>query len=343
MKPTSVANPKEKIEELGRRIERVHRSVLEPDVVRGLLPIKSKLLPHLMRASEARTREERFRAASPSYVQALADDDAYTQNTRVMTLDGLRWWVPILRPDQEADVRRCMGQQDFPYRVITQTREAAIGGIMLDIGANNGRMAVPRAILGDVRAVYCAEPDPLNYACLVRNVRDNHLAGLVLPDQVAIVSLTGTVRLERAKHVGGHTVIDRSSRSRRETVDVPGYRLDDWIERLGIASEDISFVKVDVQGSEASVLSGAPRLLEWKHIAWQMEIDPRLLAKRGATTTNLFEMLRRHFTHFVDVNRRLTGPRARPTAEMADALAYILEPTVGRTDVLLFSIVGGTA
>ncbi|HYS25157.1 MAG TPA: hypothetical protein VEP46_06125 [Vicinamibacterales bacterium] len=36
MKPTSIPNPKEKIEELGRRIDRLHRSVLEPGVLRGL-------------------------------------------------------------------------------------------------------------------------------------------------------------------------------------------------------------------------------------------------------------------------------------------------------------------
>jgi len=40
--------------------------------------------------------------------------------------------VPILNPDDEADVQRYVDGQDFPYRVITQTREAAIGGIMLE-------------------------------------------------------------------------------------------------------------------------------------------------------------------------------------------------------------------
>src|SRR2546422_7669893 len=69
MKPTSLPNPKEKIEELGRRIDRLHRSVLEPDVLRGLLPIKSRLLPYRMRSPEARLREDRFRAASAPYTR----------------------------------------------------------------------------------------------------------------------------------------------------------------------------------------------------------------------------------------------------------------------------------
>jgi hypothetical protein len=49
-------------------------------------------------------------------------------------------------------------------------------------------------------------------------------------------------------------------------------------------------------------------------------------------------MAGRHFTHFIDLNRQLAGPRVRPTGEMAAALAYLLDATDGRTDVLLFSM-----
>ena len=78
---------------------------------------------------------------------------------------------------------RYLRHQDFPYRAIAQTREAGIGGVMIDIGANIGRMSIPRVVLGDATLAYCLEPDPLNYACLVRNIRDNGLAGLALADQ----------------------------------------------------------------------------------------------------------------------------------------------------------------
>ena len=340
MKPTSIANPKEKIKELGKRVHRLHRSLLDPEVLKGLLPIKAALLPHRTRTPGARARDERFRAASASYVRALADSDAHDTHMHAMVLDGLRWWVPLLRPDDEAEVQRYVGHQDFPYRVITQTREVVLGGIMLDLGCNNGRMAIPRAILGDVAAVYGAEPDPLNYACLVRNVRDNHLSGIVMPDWLAIGAEAGVVRLRRAKTAGGHKVVDASAPAKGETVDVPCRSLDGWVETLGIALEDVSFVKVDVQGSEMAVLRGATGVLQQKHIAWQMEIDPPLLARRQVTPQDLYDVLAQHFTHFIDLNRQLTGPRVRPTAEMAEALAYIAAQKDGRTDVLLFSLAG---
>jgi FkbM family methyltransferase len=222
--------------------------------------------------------------------------------------------------------------------VITQTREVAIGGIMLDLGGNNGRMAVPRAVLGDATAVYCAEPEPLNYACLVRNVSGNHLGGLVMPDWVAIGSRNGTVSLERARTAGGHRVIDAGRVSKLETVEVPGYTLDTWVERLGIDLEDVTFVKVDVQGSELHVLEGASRVLACKHIAWQMEIDAPLLARRGVALDALYGMLAGHFTHFVDLSKHVATPRLQPIADMTARLAYVGGGKDGRTDVLLFSL-----
>src|SRR5690606_32141462 len=121
----------------------------------------------------------------------------------------------------------------------------------------------------------------LNYACLVRNVRDNNLPGLVLPDRVAIGSEDGVVRLERRSTAGGHRVIDARTVSDRETVEVPSLTLDTWSERVGIDLQTLAFVKLDAQGSEVHVLRGASRILACRHVAWQIEVDLSLLARRG--------------------------------------------------------------
>jgi FkbM family methyltransferase len=193
-------------------------------------------------------------------------------------------------------------------------------------------------VLGDAMAVYCAEPDPLNYACLVRNVRDNYLTGLVLPDHLAIGASDGTVRLERAKSSGGHRVIDAGTRSTREVVEVRSTRLDSWVAALAIDLALVRYVKLDVQGSEVDVLCGAGRALACKHIAWQIEVDVDRLAARGKHAADLYAMMQAHFTHFVDLNRHLTTSRVRPIADVARALAYVSGGTGGRTDVLLFTL-----
>lgn len=319
------------------RLARLRRQLLDPDVLRALLAIRARVVSRLGDRLENREAEERFRAVSPAYVAASENRDAFRANTRTTTVDSLTWWVPLTAPDDPARVAHYMAHQNFPYRVIAQTREAAIGGAMIDIGANIGRMSIPRVVLGDATRVYCAEPDPLNYCCLVRNVRDNGLAGVVLPDQLAIGAANGTLRLERAKSPGGHRVLAATAKTRREVVEVPVLTLDCWVERAGIDLDLVRFVKVDVQGAELDVLRGAPCVLARKHIAWQVEVDLERLAASGASAGELFQLMAQHFTHFIDLNKYALGPRTLPVCALATGLAYLAQGP-GRTDVLLMNL-----
>lgn len=317
--------------------EELRRAPLDKAVLRGALPIRASTARHRAQQAEARERERRFADVSTSYAEAVRDTQADEHRRRV-ELDGLRWWVPLTVPGDAALVERALSKQDFPYRAITQTRELGIGGVMLDIGANNGRMTIPRVVLGDAQAAYCAEPEPLNYACLVGNVRDNGLSGLVMPDRVAIGARNGSVRLARSRASGGHKVIASNAQATPTTIDVPCFTLDSWCERLGVDARQVSFVKIDAQGSEVDVLSGAERLLASPHIAWQLEVDVELLRERGLDAGDLFAILQRHFTHWLDLNKRASGARVRPIAELNDGTAYIQQGAGGRTDILVFNL-----
>ena len=210
-------------------------------------------------------------------------------------------------------------------------------------------------MLGDATLAYCIEPDPLNYACLVRNIRDNGLAGLAFPDRLAIGAHNGTVRLERAKSPGGHRVLGEGMTTGRETVDVPIATLDSWVDRIGIDLDTVRFVKLDVQGGEVDVLSGAPRVLACRHIAWQIEVDFERLGKRGLALEDLFAHLRQHFTHFVDLNRLATGSRLRPVADSGRGAGLrpaarggryrraLLHPVVGKISTMTRSLLTGQA
>jgi FkbM family methyltransferase len=317
--------------------EHARRAILDKRVLQRTLPLRARTVAHRAAQPEAVRREQRFRNASPAYAAAIATPATPDHHLHAITLDSLPWWTPLLQPDDQPLVARALEHQDFPYRVIAQTRELAVGGTMIDIGANTGRMSIPRAILGDVSASYCAEPDPLNYRCLVRNVRDNSLTGLVLPDRVAIGSQDGVARFERTSTTGGHRVIDGDYRSRREVIEVELLRLDTWVERIGIDLQQLVFVKVDAQGSEVHVLRGAQAVLAHRQVTWQMEIDPQGLSFRGFAADDLYAIVRRHFTHFIDLGRRAKGERVRPIDDLARALDYLAG---ARTDVLLFTLDG---
>jgi FkbM family methyltransferase len=310
------------------------RRILSPGIVHGLLPMRLATIRARASRANASASEAHLAQVSTAYAQALAAIPHVADNLVRTDLQGLTWWVPVPPSLIGAARDRLLAKQRFPYRNITQAREFAIGPILLDIGANTGRMSIPRVILGDIAQAFCAEPDPLNYAALVRNVVDNRLSGLVLPDNVAIGAATGTAKLQHAKYPGGHHLVPDASTA--SAVSVPCWRLDDWCERLSIDPDLVAYIKVDTQGWEVQVLRGAPRLLGYRHIAWQLEVSPDLLAAAGNSDVELYAICAERFSHFVDLGKKAEGSRARSVRELAEALGYLGNGTP-QTDIVLFS------
>jgi FkbM family methyltransferase len=308
------------------------REVPSVDVLRGTFAHRLRTLRARTAAAGMATPDDVLLGASEPYRAIVGHGtDAHASSMHRTTLDGLTWWIP--RRSAAAEPSGADDQR-FPFRGILQTREVATGGVMLDLGANVGRMSIPRVVLGDVTRAYCAEPDPVTYACLARNVIDNGLRGLVLPDQTAIGDRDAVVPLLREGASGNFRVA--ASGEGKNTIDVPCCTLDKWVERLQVDLDAVTFIKVDVEGFERRLVAGASRALARRHIAWQMEIKPAGLRAVGDEPAQLYADLQRAFTEFIDLNRRAPGKRVRPISELPDALQYI-EP-LGKTDVLLFSV-----
>ena len=320
--------------DLKQRIAFYHRRVPDPDIVRDLLPLRARTIGARAAHANALGADARLQDLSAAYRDALSDLAQPRPDLTMTTVQGLTWWVPV-PPALRGDARdRFIAKQRFPYRNITQTREFATGPILLDIGANIGRMSIPRVILGDFERAYCAEPDPLNFAALVRNVASNGLRGLVLPGQMAIGAANGSVQLTQSKYPGGHRLVG-ADRQERGTIEVPCWTVDEWCRRFSIEPDLVSYVKVDTQGWEVHVLRGATNLLDHRHIAWQLEVTPHLLAAAGTSATVLYDLCAGRFTHFVDLGKQVEGQRLRPTAELVQSLDYLVDE--GATDIVLFS------
>lgn len=330
------------VENWKRTAGQYRRRILSRDVVRQAFTSRVETMAARAALPPPGEREAALRAASPAYVEAASGTPASLgRRVHRLSVAGLHWWMPVVNARAEGPTEAWIRKQTFPYLAITQTRELAVGGVMLDLGANIGRMSIPRVVFGDVTAAYCAEPDPLNFACLVGNIVDNGLRGMLLPDRVAVGDRDGSVVLARSKFSGGHQVVDDGvpaggdRAAARERIDVPSVTVDTWLERLHVDPDAVTFVKVDVQGYEARVLHGAARLLSRRHAAWQIEVDPVFLAGAGSSLAELCEQLRRHFTQFIDLKGTLSGPRERPIEEIADGLGY-LGDSDRKTDVLVF-------
>jgi FkbM family methyltransferase len=109
----------------------------------------------------------------------------------------------------------------------------------------------PRMLAQYFTVVVCVEPEPENYACLVRNIHgSSRITGL----HGALGEATGTVDLNVQPHsTGGHHVATRLD---RPYVTVPQYAIDDW------EYDDVSAVFLDVEGFEIPALMGAAATIE---------------------------------------------------------------------------------
>ena len=249
---------------------------LAPEVLRQVLKVRHEALLASHARFEASARDADFRQRSASYAEAtsiaatpLASESAVTE--------GVIFHVPATSVTGGALAGRILSDGWLPLHDIVAARELALGTAMLDIGANVGTTSIPRVVLGDFRYVYAAEPDPANYACLVQNVVANQLGGFVMPDRVAIGAADGDATLHRGGGISGHRLVPAPQTETDITVSC--LTLDSWVKRLGVDIKAVTFVKVDTQGWESHVLEGASALLAQRHIAWQLEFSPRLLAR----------------------------------------------------------------
>ncbi len=322
-------NTRSRLLALGASRHRLRARRPNKAVLTQILPLRHAALV----AQDATPRlaaEAHFLAVSPSYRRARSALDTAMGATPFAP--GLAtWWTPGV-PSAPGIV---LGRAHVSFEEILNSRELALGGVMVDIGANVGATSLPRVVLGDFSRVYAIEPNPDNYACLVRNIVQHRLEGLVLPDQLAISDTIGTVHMRRLSS-GTHHVVDGARDE--DAVEVPCSTLDAWVSGMALDPRQISFVKSDTQGWDVHVLLGAASLLRHTHIAWQMEFSPSMLGRAGHTVGAACEVIRSCFTHVIDM-RSVAGPRVRRTTDLPELVKDLARGPRHYTNLLLYNAV----
>lgn len=329
-----------RVRALKRSQQRLKGRVLLAAVVEQTLELRFQALGRGSPRSDALARDADFRSRSASYLSVAASEERVAGCVGPVLTGSLQWWIPPPKGELHRNIAsRMVSSQWLPFEDIVQTRELAIGTIMLDVGANIGTTSIPRVILGDFQYVYAAEPDARNYACLVQNVLANGLQGLVLPDQVAIAAHDGEASLLISPQIGEHRLLNAAAPASFEPATMTVVRcltLDRWVESLGIDADRVTFIKCDTQGWEPHVLVGASDVLKCRHIAWQIEVTPKLMLAAGWRLPDFVDLVRTHFTHFIDL-RGADPRRSRPTADLASALARLRSEDSFYTDLLVYN------
>lgn len=127
------------------------------------------------------------------------------------------------------------------------------GMIVVDGGANLGGYTM----LGSLRAgasgrIYAFEPEPDNFAQLVRRVRGMHN---VVPVQKALGRQSGEAQLHLDRFHARHSL----TRDGSHTITVPVTTLDDFVrdERL----DGVDVIKLDIEGAELEAIAGMSAVL----------------------------------------------------------------------------------
>jgi FkbM family methyltransferase len=134
------------------------------------------------------------------------------------------------------------------------------GTTAIDVGANVGLHTVVLACaVGPSGKVLAFEPEPSNVRRLTENVDSNHFTNVEI-HPVAIADLAGQSALHLASDGLYHsTGALYEGRVVGRDIRVPTRTLDEvW---KGAGCPTVSFVKIDTEGTELSVLQGAERLL----------------------------------------------------------------------------------
>ena len=161
-------------------------------------------------------------------------------------------------------------------------------GIFVDVGANLGWYAVHAAKHKAVETVVAFEPDLFNAWLLGRNLALNCIDNVVV-SACAVGARRGVIRLHRYKdsNRGRHSVLADYGRGSQI---VPITDLDTELESLGLADRPILIVKIDVEGYEPEVVTGAKRTLARADVVI-VEHSPGLSQAGGLSHESMLDQL----------------------------------------------------
>lgn len=168
------------------------------------------------------------------------------------------------------------------------------GDTVLDVGAALGMYTVPLAYLtGPSGRVFSVDPQPRNFHVVrflraLTGVRNSTIRRVAFGPQEGESTIAVPVIVGLPIFGHGHISdgVVEESRHRIVHTPTPVDTIDGWVAREKIGR--ISFIKVDVEGFEPSVLEGARATIERDRPALLLEIEDRRLVRYGRTTAEGF-------------------------------------------------------
>ena len=158
--------------------------------------------------------------------------------------------------------------------------------LVLDLGANVGYFTAHMSkMVGARGSVHAFEPEPRNFYLLGQNIKRNNLENVTI-HQVALGDREEIKNLHISDFSGGMHRLYDSTCCGREIVRVPVRRLDSIFE-----PDQISVMKIDVEGYEPFVLLGAEKIIRNQDVDIITEYCPPAMLEAGASLASYLDYM----------------------------------------------------
>ena len=174
------------------------------------------------------------------------------------------------------------------------------GSVAIDAGANIGLMSlILSKLVGNKGKVFSFEPGPVSFGLLRRNVYSNGIKSNIILSDNALSDSIGKFELFINPNAESdnqlHKDIDEylfKNEPLREKFTVNTQTIDNFLEKNQIDFNQVSFVKIDTQGHDLSVLRGGIKLFTTTNkIAVLIEFAPYLKAWEKQTIDQFYSEL----------------------------------------------------
>ncbi len=140
--------------------------------------------------------------------------------------------------------------------------------VVYDVGANIGAYSLIMSLYA--RTVIALEPAITNFSLLCKNIitnlKEKKISGNITPLNIALSDRSGFIPLEYANlNLGksGHQIVEATgglTNVSKVSLSTMTLKLDDLVEKFGLPQP--THLKIDVDGIESQILSGASSVLE---------------------------------------------------------------------------------
>lgn len=181
--------------------------------------------------------------------------------------------------------------------------------VFLDVGANYGFTALAHKMINPSAKIIAVEPSPVLLPFLKDNLKNAGIADATIISAICTSNATGETTFAL------NPVSSQDSRvlgaKNWKTVSVPTITIDKILEE--ITDGAFVFIKVDTQGHEASVLSGAESFMgNTKDWALRMEFGPKWLLSQGTDPVEfLTHLVNRYSVAEIPQRARFCGDDVR--------------------------------